>query len=93
MLPSGAIDVSVKAVATVSNVVPVLTVFAAPGVSVTVPTTKPALVIVVFASALAVPCSYCRLSFFSFRLWTFAIISCHIMRSNLLVPPTCLQLS
>jgi hypothetical protein len=84
-------DVSVKAVLTVLRVVgdalppPSPTVIA---VSTGVPTTNPAEVIAVLAAESAVPCSYCRLSFFSFRLWTFTISSCHIMRSNLLRLPT-----
>jgi len=60
LVPRGATLVSVKAVLTVFNcaesVVDSL---------VTVPTTNPALVIVVLAALEAVPCSYCRLSFFS----------------------------
>jgi len=79
--------VSVSAVATVSNVVPVFTVLAAPGTAVTFPTVNPALVIAVLASALAVPSSYSRFSIFSFRLWTFIITYSHIMRSNLLGLP------
>jgi hypothetical protein len=79
--------VSVSAVATVSSVVPVFTVLAAPGTTVTFPTVNPALVIAVLASALAVPSSYSWLSIFSFRLWTFVIIYSHIMRSNLLGLP------
>jgi hypothetical protein len=47
--------VSVKAVATVFKTAPVLTVLAAPGTDVTVPTVKPALVIIVFAVAISVP--------------------------------------
>jgi hypothetical protein len=57
------------------------------GVVVTEPTTKPALVIVVLAVALAVPCSYCRLSSFSFRLWTFIVVNCHVMLPYLLGQP------
>ena len=57
------------------------------GVVVTDPTTKPAPVIVELAVALAVPFSYCRLSSFSFRLWTFAIISCHVTLPYLLKQP------
>jgi hypothetical protein len=90
-------DVSVKAVLTVLRVVgdalppPSPTVIA---VSIGVPTTKPAEVMVVLAAESAVPCSYCGFSFFSFTLCTFtAVIGCHIMRSNLLEPPMCLQLS
>lgn len=70
-MPKGTTEVSVRAVLTVSRVVPVLVVLAAPGTGVTLPTVKPALVMVVLASALAVPCSYCWLSFFSLR--TFAV--------------------
>jgi len=68
--------VSVSAVATVSNTVPVLTVLAEPGTAVTVPTTNPALVIVVLAVALAVPSSYRWLSVFSFFSLT-AVFCCH----------------
>ncbi len=67
---------SVSAVATVSIVVPVFTVLAAPGTAVTFPTTNPALVIVVLAVSLAVPRSYSWLSVFSVLLLT-AVICCH----------------
>lgn len=62
---------SVSAVATVSSVVPVFTVLAEPGTAVTVPTTNPALVIVVLAVSLAVPSSYSWLSSFSFTTFTW----------------------
>mgnify|MGYP003337896088 CR=1 FL=1 len=69
-VPKGTTEVSVRAVLTVSRVVPVFVVFAAPGTAVTLPTVKPALVIVVLASALAVPCGYCWLRSFSLRALT-----------------------
>lgn len=59
LVPRGTTVVSVKAVLTVLTI-PEFCV----GSLVTVPTTNPALVIVVSAALEAVPCSYCRLSFF-----------------------------
>ena len=47
-----------------------------PGVVLTVPTVKPAAVMVVLAVSLAVPSSYTWLSFFSILLLT-AVICCH----------------
>jgi hypothetical protein len=88
VLPSGAIEVSVSAVLTVFN-----SAETAVATSVTVPTTKPADVIVVLAVESAVPSGYCGFSFFSFTLCAFTVISCHIMRSSLLGLPMCLQLS
>jgi hypothetical protein len=57
------------------------------GVVVTDPTVNPAPVIVELAVALAVPFSYCRLSSFSFRLWTFIVVNCHVMLPYLLGQP------
>jgi hypothetical protein len=77
--------VSVKAVTTVSNVVPVFSVFAAPGTGVTFPTVNPAAVIVALAVALSVPGSYCWLRSFSILLLT-SIIG-HITLPSLLEQP------
>lgn len=63
---------SVSAVATVFSVVPV-----PPGVVVTLPTVKPAAVMVVLAAELATPSSYSWLSLFSFTTLTFNEFCCH----------------